>query len=60
MESFHERKRLFEMPGSGWCDYNSKLISKGGDIYSRSAKYINITPEVADLFDISDARLRPD
>ncbi|MBT4885529.1 MAG: NAD-glutamate dehydrogenase [Legionellales bacterium] len=59
-KSFHERKRLFEMPGSGWCDYNSKLISKGGDIYSRSAKYINITPEVADLFDISDARLRPD
>ena len=58
--SIHERSRLFEMPGSQWSDYNSKLISKGGGVYERSSKYITITPEAADLFDISESRLRPD
>lgn len=43
---FNERKRLFELPGSTWNDYDRNLISKGGGVYSRSAKDIPVTPEV--------------
>lgn len=58
-ESFIERKRLFELPRSGWSDYNEKLISKGGGVFSRSAKYIDITPEMKECFSITADRLKP-
>ncbi len=48
-ESFAERKRLFQLPRSSWQDYNKQLISKGGDIFSRSAKSITLTPEIQTL-----------
>ena len=32
--SFKERQRLFALPGSGWTDYDSKKISKGGGVFS--------------------------
>ncbi len=38
--SFAERARLFALPRSSWQDYNADLISKGGGIFSRSAKSI--------------------
>ncbi len=41
--SFAERKRLFEKPFSTWGDYDPKLISEGGGVYSRSAKKISLT-----------------
>ena len=44
--SFAERERLFALPRSSWADYNAKLISKGGGIYPRSQKSIEITPQV--------------
>jgi len=44
--SFRERKRLFELPRSSWTDYDQKLISPGGGIFDRSAKTIQITPQV--------------
>ncbi|WP_028920402.1 NAD-glutamate dehydrogenase [Pseudoxanthomonas suwonensis] len=44
--SFAERERLFKLPRSSWADYDTKLISKGGGIYPRSAKAIEITPQV--------------
>ena len=43
--SFKERERLFNLQRSSWADYDPKLISKGGGIYSRSAKSITLTPE---------------
>jgi glutamate dehydrogenase len=43
---FNERKRLFELPGSSWDDYDHSLISDGGGVYSRSAKSIPLTPEL--------------
>jgi glutamate dehydrogenase len=43
---FKERKRLFELPGSSWNDYDRALISKGGGIYLRSAKDIPVSGEV--------------
>ncbi|MDR5904944.1 NAD-glutamate dehydrogenase [Franzmannia qiaohouensis] len=58
-KSFAERKRLFELPRSSWEDYDAKLISKGGGIFSRSAKSIAITPEMQAAFDIQADKLAP-
>ncbi|MCW8092300.1 NAD-glutamate dehydrogenase [Alteromonas sp. ASW11-130] len=44
--SYQERKRLFENPSLSWEDYDSKLISTGGGIFSRAAKSIKLTPEM--------------
>jgi glutamate dehydrogenase len=44
--SYAERRRLFELPRSSWDDYDRSLISKGGGIYSRSAKTVPISAAV--------------
>ena len=41
--TFVERERLFTVPRSSWADYDAKLISKGGGVYPRSLKSIEIT-----------------
>lgn len=43
--SYKERQRLFGMPRSSWEDYDQKLISRGGGVYSRSAKSIKLSPQ---------------
>ncbi|MEQ3696980.1 MAG: NAD-glutamate dehydrogenase [Pseudomonadales bacterium] len=58
-KSFKERQRLFELPRSGWDDYNTKLISKGGGVFSRGAKVIKISKEMKTLFAIEESELRP-
>jgi glutamate dehydrogenase len=45
--SFTERKRMFEKPRSQWTDYNRALLSKGGNIFNRLDKEIEITPKYA-------------
>jgi glutamate dehydrogenase len=57
--SFAERKRMFELPRSSWADYDSSLISEGGGIFLRSAKSIEISPQMKARFDISADRLPP-
>ncbi|MBY6212256.1 NAD-glutamate dehydrogenase [Microbulbifer agarilyticus] len=57
--SYHERKRLFELPRSSWSDYNLSLISKGGGIFERRAKSVKITPEMQQAFAIDADRLTP-
>jgi glutamate dehydrogenase len=44
--AFNERKRLFELPGSSWDDYDRALISPGGGVYPRSAKDIPVSSEL--------------
>lgn len=44
--SYEERERLFENPRLTWEDYDKKLISKGGGIFSRAAKSIKLTAEM--------------
>ena len=58
-KSYKERKRLFDMPRSVWTDYNSKLISKGGGIFERSAKVIKLSPEIKKLLDLTVDELEP-
>lgn len=60
LESYKERKRLFDLPRSTWGDYNKNLISKGGMVISRSAKSVKLTPEVKKLFDINRSEMTPD
>src|SRR5262249_30074963 len=36
--SHAERKRLFDLPRSSWQDYDKRLISPGGGVFSRGAK----------------------
>ena len=54
-----ERKRLFDMPRSSWTDYNQDLMSKGGGIFERSAKSIDISPEMKQSFGITEDKLTP-
>jgi glutamate dehydrogenase len=57
--SYAERKRLFQLPGSAWTDYDTSLISDGGGVYPRSAKSIPVSPEVREALGIEDERLSP-
>jgi glutamate dehydrogenase len=41
-----ERKRLFDLPGSSWADYDKAKISAGGGVWPRGAKKI-VVPEPA-------------
>jgi glutamate dehydrogenase len=50
--SFAERERLFKLPRSSWDDYSRAAISKGGGVYSRSAKTLNLSREVQALLEL--------
>ncbi|MCP4432410.1 MAG: NAD-glutamate dehydrogenase [Gammaproteobacteria bacterium] len=57
--SFKERERMFAMSRSSWNDYNKNLISKGGGVFLRKAKRIELTPEVQHLVDCKEDHLTP-
>ena len=58
-KSEQERRRLFELSRSTWNDYNKKLISKGGGVFSRSAKQIDLSPEIKQLLGCKEDHLTP-
>ncbi len=58
-KSFKERERLFHMPRSSWSDYDSKLISKGGGVFSRTAKSIPVSKEMRALFGLEQKVIEP-
>jgi glutamate dehydrogenase len=58
--SFIERQRLFALPRSSWTDYNRELISRGGGIWSRTEKLIQLSPEARAMLDLEDAGVTPD
>lgn len=58
-KTWKERKRLFDMGRSSWQDYDQKLISKGGGIFSRAAKSIKLTPEIQKLLGLSAKEATP-
>ncbi len=51
-ESYKERYRMFCLTNSDWEDYNEKIISKGGGIFCRNAKSVEISKEISKLLDI--------
>jgi glutamate dehydrogenase len=44
--SFAERRRLFELPGSSWDDFDRDVMSPGGGVFALSLKSIEVTPEM--------------
>ncbi|HRQ61833.1 MAG TPA: NAD-glutamate dehydrogenase, partial [Alphaproteobacteria bacterium] len=53
-----ERQRLFDAV-KGWDHYDTKLLSKGGRIYNRSEKTLELTPEIKARFDIDKDKVAP-
>jgi glutamate dehydrogenase len=51
--SFAERRRLFNLPRSSWDDYSRATISKGGGVYSRSAKTLTLSREAQALLEVA-------
>jgi glutamate dehydrogenase len=58
-KTYKERERLFNLPRSNWTDFDKKLISKGGGIFSRSAKSIPVSPEMQKVFGIKQNSIEP-
>ena len=56
---FAERKRLFDLPGSSWDDYDRDKISEGGGVWPRSAKSIPLSPQVRAALGVEDERMAP-
>ena len=52
-KAYAERKRLFDLPRSSWQDYDKALISKGGGVYSRTAKEIRLSAEAQKLLGLA-------
>ncbi|TYK66769.1 NAD-glutamate dehydrogenase [Colwellia echini] len=57
--SYLERKRLFNLPGCTWDDYNKALISAGGGIFSRHVKSIKLTPEIKKMLGTQKQTMAP-
>jgi len=52
--SFGERKRLFDIPGSSWNDYDRSVLSAGADVIDRRAKSVTLSPLARTALGISD------
>ena len=57
--SFAERERLFAQGGGSWDSYDESKLSKGGRIYNRSDKKLELTPEIQELLDVHRESLSP-
>jgi len=58
--SFAERRRLFDLPGSSWRDYDPATISEGGGVFARSAKQIPLSAQAREALDVEAEALTPD
>ncbi|MEM1400872.1 MAG: NAD-glutamate dehydrogenase domain-containing protein, partial [Pseudomonadota bacterium] len=59
-KSFAERERLFEVARGSWDQYDTKLISKGGGVFDRKAKSIDLSPEAQAMLGVKEKSLTPD
>ncbi|MGL1956214.1 MAG: NAD-glutamate dehydrogenase [Colwellia sp.] len=57
--SYKERYRLFNLPTCSWEDYNKKLISEGGAIFSRHDKSIKLTPQIKKMLSTQKQNMSP-
>ncbi|MDP9184251.1 MAG: NAD-glutamate dehydrogenase [Actinomycetota bacterium] len=63
IRSFAERKRLFDLPGSSWNDYDRAGLSPGGVIIDRKAKTVTPSKEARVALGVPDdasADMTPD
>ncbi len=57
--AFAERSRLFALPRSSWADYDPAAISRGGGVFPRSAKHIELSAEAQGALGIDFESLTP-
>jgi glutamate dehydrogenase len=57
--SFKERQRLFRLPRSSWDDYDRSKLSRGGGIYSRQSKSIELDPAAQALLGLTGRTVSP-
>jgi len=55
--SWQERKRLFDLPGSAWTDYDPDLISDGGGVWGRGDKRIDLSERAREVLGIEETAL---
>ena len=55
--SWKERHRLFQMSNSSWKDYNSSIISRGGGVFERRAKAIDLSPKTREMLGTDEKSL---
>tara|TARA_R110000868_G_scaffold262401_2_gene521076 strand:- start:52601 stop:57454 length:4854 start_codon:yes stop_codon:yes gene_type:complete len=58
-KSYKERERLFKNPSLSWADYDQKLVSKGGALFSRSDKSITISSEAQEALGLKKNKMTP-
>ena len=51
---YAERRRLFDLPSSSWSDYDPSVISAGGGVFERSAKAIELSPQVRSMLGVEE------
>ena len=59
LNSWHERDRMFALPRSSWDDYDRKVLSRGGGIFSRAEKSIHLSAEARALLNLEQADIDP-
>ncbi|HSJ96232.1 MAG TPA: NAD-glutamate dehydrogenase domain-containing protein, partial [Myxococcota bacterium] len=52
-----ERRRLFELPGSTWADYDTSKLSIGGGVFPRGTKSIELAPAVRERLGLGPGRI---
>lgn len=57
--TYVERKRLFNLPGCSWEDYDQSLISEGGALFNRSAKSLKLTPQIKKMLGTQKQTMSP-
>jgi glutamate dehydrogenase len=57
--AFAERARLFALPRSSWADYEARLISEGGGVFPRNARFIPVSPQMRALLGLEGERADP-
>ncbi|MAY36706.1 MAG: NAD-glutamate dehydrogenase [Spongiibacteraceae bacterium] len=58
--TWKERQRLFKLPRSNWEDYDKRLLSKGGALYSRKDKRISPSTEACEALGLETGDYTPD
>ena len=57
--SYAERERLFALPRSSWDDYDRSKLSRGGGIWPRSAKSIQLSADAKQVLGVHETALSP-
>ena len=58
-DSWEERKRMFDLPRSSWDDYDRSKLSKGGGIYPRTQKSIELSAAARKVLGIDGGHVDP-